>query len=98
MFFTCSQIILNLYGHNKGARLLVLRSEKPQATRPGIFVNMICETFQTAEELDGVWVEVKSDHPLQRLILPLLCLQLSQQGSLLNASELHAQSSEGVCS
>lgn len=50
IFFTCSEIMLKLRGHNKSAQLLVVGSEKPQTAQARIFINMICETFQTTEK------------------------------------------------
>lgn len=50
MLLESSKIILNLRGHNKSTLLLVLGSEKPQDTQRGIFVNMICETFETTRQ------------------------------------------------
>lgn len=96
MLLASSKIILNFYGHNKSTQLLVLGSEKPQDALPGIFVNMICETFQTTRQTAVESCTVcgwrrSQIPPVPRLMVPLLCLQHSQQGSLLNASQPHTQ-------
>ncbi len=96
MLLASSEIILNFCSHNKRARLLVLGSEKPQDSQHGIFVKHDLWNFSDRKTdcsgvLHCVWVEKKSAPPVPRLMVPQLCLQHSQQGSLLNASQPQTQ-------
>lgn len=42
--------VLNLRSHNKSSKVFVLWSEKPQDSQLWVFVNMVCETLETARE------------------------------------------------
>lgn len=50
MVLPSSETVLNLHGHNKSGSVLVLWSEKPQDPQLRVFVNMVCETLETARE------------------------------------------------
>ena len=94
MLLASSKIILNFRGHNKSARLLVLGSEKPQDARPAIFVNMICDTFQTAGQTAAGSCTVcgwrrSQIPPVPRLMVPFYCVcQNTPAGCVVNASQL----------
>lgn len=96
IFFTCSEIMLKLRGHNKSAQLLVVGSEKPQTAQARIFINMICETFQTTEKSCAACGWRRNHIPLCCVWSFLYCVyNADSRGVCLNASQcahMHAGS------
>lgn len=96
IFFTCSEIMLKLRGHNKSAQLLVVGSEKPQTAQARIFINMICETFQTTKKSCAACGWRRNHIPLCCVWSFLYCVyNADSRGVCLNASQcahMHAGS------
>lgn len=86
MFLASSQIILNLRGHNKSTQRLVLGVKNHRILCLGYLLTWFVKRWKPQDRLQQRvalcvrWVETDLLQP--RLMVPLLCLQPSQQGSV----------------
>lgn len=109
MVLASYETVLNLHGHNKSSRVLVLWSEKPQDLQLWVFVNMVCETLETAWKTtkdssmrcgQRRWLIPPPPPTMIPLMVPLLRLHERQWGESVGCqffSLLEQTGKEGIC-